>query len=120
MGNGKGSIYWRGNKWTIDFTINGRRVREGIGTNRHLAEMVLNKRMTEALENRYFNKRNVGRTSFRELGEMYLERVVPLMKSVRSERIRVHWWMRHFGSRSLGQITRTEIEAWQRATRLRC
>jgi integrase len=81
---------------------------------------VLQKRMTEALENRYFNKRNIGRTPFRDLGELYLERVVPLMKSVRSESIRVRWWMKYFGTRPLGQITRGELETFQRETRLRC
>jgi len=56
----------------------------------------------------------MGRTRFRELGEMYLERVVPLMKSRRSEGIRVAWWVRHFGMRPLGQITRAELETFQR------
>jgi hypothetical protein len=37
MGNGHGSVYLRANLWTIDFTVNGRRVREGIGTNRRQA-----------------------------------------------------------------------------------
>lgn len=120
MAKGRGSIYIRGNLWTIDFTINGRRVREGISTNRRLAEMVLAKRMSEAVEGRYFNKRNQGRMPFTQFADKYLNEVVPLMKSIRSETIRVNRWKRQFGTRPLGQITRSEIEAFQRETRLRC
>ena len=89
MANGRGSVYLRAGQWTIGFTVNGRRVREKIGGNKRFAEMVLKKRMTEALENRYFSKRNFGRMPFREFAESYLDRVVPQMKSARSERIRV-------------------------------
>src|SRR5437868_12743448 len=120
MGNGHGSIYLRGNLWTIDFTINGRRVREGISTNKRLAEMVLAKRMSDAIEGRYFNKRNPGCMPFNQFAEKYLKEVVPLMKSVRSETIRVRRWIRDLGSKPLGQITRAELETWQRETRLRC
>ena len=77
MGNGHGSVYLRANLWTIDFTINGRRVREGIGTNRRQAEMVLAKRMSEAIEGRYFNKRNLGLMPFKEFADKYLEEVIP-------------------------------------------
>lgn len=120
MPNGHGSVYLRRNLWTIDFTINGRRVREGISTNKRLAEMVLAKRMAEAIEGRYFNKRNVGRMPFSEFAEKYLKEVVPLMRSVRSESIRVRRWVRDLGSKPLGQITRAELEAWQREARLKC
>src|SRR5947209_1216311 len=92
-----GTIYQRGDTWTIDFTVSGRRVRENVGPNKRLAEMVLKKRMTEALENRYFKKRNVGNMSFTVFGELYLERVTASQKSARSERLRVKKWMRHFG-----------------------
>ncbi len=50
----RGSIYLRGQTWTINYTVGGRRVREAIGTNKKLAEMVLSKRVTEAIENRWF------------------------------------------------------------------
>ena len=78
MGNGHGSVYLRANLWTIDFTINGRRVREGIGTNRRQAEMVLAKRMSEAIEGRYFSKRNLGLMPFKEFADKYLEEVIRL------------------------------------------
>jgi integrase len=85
-----------------------------------MAEMVLAKRMSEAIEGRYFNKRNVGRIPFTEFAAKYLKEVVPLMRSERSETIRVRRWVRDLGSKPLGQITRAELETWQRETRLKC
>jgi integrase len=114
---GNGTIYKRGNAWCIGFTANGRRVRETVGPNKRMAEKVLSLRMTQVLENRYFPpSRVLGRMPFDEFAKMHLERVIviPLMKSIRTERDRVKRWIRDFGSRPLGQITRTEIESWRR------
>ena len=121
MANGRGTVYLRAGQWTIGFTVNGRRVRETIGPNKRLAEMVLAKHMTDAMQGMYFpQKRNLGRMPFRQFAEMYLERVVPLMKSSRTEKTRVLLWIRHFGNRPLGQITRAEIETWRREKLVRC
>ena len=122
MGNGHGSVYQRkgGKLWNIDFTINGHRVREGVSINRRVAEMVLAKRMADAVEGRYFNKRNPGRMAFSEFAQKYLTEVVPLMKSIRSETIRVRRWVRDLGTKRLSEITRAEMDAWQREMRTRC
>ena len=114
MARGYGSVYLRGKTWTIDYTVDGRRMREAIGPNRRLAEMVLKKRVTEALENRWFDRRKLGRVPFAEFAQSYLERVTALQKSARTERNRVRMWAQHFGHRLLGQISRVEIEDWQR------
>src|SRR2546428_4572014 len=116
-----GTIYRRGQSWCVGFTMNGRRVRETVGPNKKVAEKVLSLRMTQVLENRYFPpNRQLGRMPFNEFAEMYLERVVPLMKSIRTERDRVKRWMRQFATRPLGQITRAEIEAWRRERMSKC
>ena len=118
---GNGTIYKRGNSWCVGFTMNGRRVRETVGPSKKVAEKVLSLRMTEVLENRYFPpNRQLGRMPFNEFAETYLERVVPLMKSIRTERDRVKRWMRQFATRPLGQITRAEIEAWRRERMSKC
>ncbi len=57
---------------------------------------------------------------FNQFADMYLERVVPLMKSIRTERDPVKRWMRQFATRPLGQITRAEIEAWRRERMSKC
>src|SRR5437773_6135650 len=118
---GNGTIYKRGNSWCVGFTMNGRRVRETVGPNKKVAEKVLSLRMTQVLENRYFPpNRQLGRMPFNQFAETYLERVVPLMKSIRTERNRVKRWMRDFTNRPLGQITRAEVEAWRREKMSKC
>jgi hypothetical protein len=62
----------------------------------------------------------LGWMPFKEFADKYLEEVIPLMRSERSEAIRVRRWLRDLGSRPLGEITRAELETWQRETRLRC
>src|SRR5437667_4083089 len=118
---GNGTIYRRGNSWCVGFTVEGRRVRETVGPNKKVAEKVLSLRITQVLEHRFFPpKRQLGRIPFNQFAEMYLERVVPLMKSIRTERDRVKRWMRQFATRPLGQITRAEIEAWRRERMSKC
>lgn len=80
----RGTIYLRNGLWTINFTANGKRVRQAISTNKRLAEKVLNKRMTEALENKFFSKRDFGKMSFKDLANSYLEKEVVHMRSARS------------------------------------
>src|SRR5207237_7112163 len=110
-----GTIYRRGQSWCVGFTVNGRRVRETVGPNKKIAERVLSLRMTQVLENRYFPPiRQLGRMPFKDFAQRYREREGPMLKSIRTERNRVLAWAREFGSRPLGQITRTEIEAWRR------
>src|SRR5213080_4906941 len=116
-----GTIYRRGQSWCVGFTVNGRRVRETVGPNKRIAERVLSLRMTQVLENRYFPpNRQLGRMPFKDFAQTYLEREGPLLKSIRTERNRVLAWAREFGNRPLGQITRTEIEAWRRERMSRC
>jgi len=116
-----GTIYRRGQSWCVGFTVNGRRVRETVGPNKKIAERVLSLRMTQVLENRYFPpNRQLGRMPFKDFAQMYLEREGALLKSIRTERNRVLAWAREFGNRPLGQITRTEIEAWRREKMARC
>ncbi len=110
----RGSVYLRACQWTIGFCVDGRRYREAVGGSKKLAEMVLRKRITDAIEGRYFNARKVCRVSFADFAEIYLERATALLKSPKTERVRVKFWVREFGNRLLSEITRAEIEAWQR------
>src|SRR5438093_2499866 len=119
---GNGTIYKRGHAWCVNFTVNGgRRVRETVGPNKKVAERLLSLRITQVLENRYFPpSRQLGRLPFKDFAQMYLELEGALLKSIRTERNRVLAWAREFGSRPLGQITRTEIEAWRREKMASC
>lgn len=109
----RGTIYLRGKTWTIGYTAGGRRVREAIGSNRQMAEAVLKKRIVEAIEDRHFDKRNVGKVPFSEFAETYIQRCTSLLKSAKTEVNRVKYWVRHFGNRPIGQITRAELQDWQ-------
>jgi integrase len=90
------------------------------GSNRQLAETVLKKRIVEAIEDRHFDRRNIGRVPFSEFAETYMARCTALLKSVKTERDRVKFWIREFGSRPLGQITRAELQDWQAKKRQTC
>jgi len=109
----RGTVYLRGSTWTIGYTVGGRRMREAIGSNRQMAEAVLKKRIVEAIEDRHFDKRNVGNTSFSEFAESYFGRCILVLKSTKTERVRVDYWKRIFGNRPLGQITAAELQDWQ-------
>ena len=74
----RGTVYLRGKTWTIGYTVNGRRVREAVGPNRRMAEMVLKKRATEAMERGYFNRRKLGRVPFTEFANNFPERLFHL------------------------------------------
>lgn len=109
----RGTIYLRGTTWTIGYTAGHRRIREAIGSNRQMAEAVLKKRIVEAIEDRHFDKRNTGRIPFSEFADTYMDRCISVLKSAKTERIRVKYWQRHFGSRQLGDITTAELQDWQ-------
>src|SRR5438445_10283897 len=118
---GNGTIYKRGNSWCVGFSVNGRRVRETVGSNKKVAEKVLSLRMTQVLENRYFPpNRQLGRIPFKDFAQMYLERAGPLLKSIRTERNRVLACARDFGTRPAGQLTRAETERWPPEQMMRC
>ena len=116
----RGTVYLRGKTWTIGYTVGGRRVREAIGTNRQMAEAMLKKRIVEAIEDRHFNVQKEGRIPFAAFAATYVERCISVLKSAKTERNRVNFWVREFGNRPIGQVTRGEIEDWQARKRQRC
>jgi integrase len=114
------SVYLRGKTWTIGYIVGGRRFREAIGTNRQIAEAMLKKRIVEAIEGRHFNVRNEGRIPFSEFAATYTERCISILKSAKTERDRVQFWIREFGNQPIGQITRAELQDWQARKRQTC
>jgi integrase len=116
----RGSVYLRGKTWTIGYTVGGRRFREAIGTNRQMAEAALKKRTVDAIEGRLFNVRNEGRTPLAEFAQNYIQRCVCSLKSAKTERDRVNFWVREFGHRPIGRITLAELQDWQAQKRQTC
>jgi integrase len=78
-----------------------------------MAEAVLKKRIVEAIEGRHFDRRNTGRIPFSEFADTYITRCISILKSRKTERIRVLYWKRIFGNRPIGQITTAELQDWQ-------
>jgi integrase len=109
----RGTVYLRGKTWTIGYQVAGCRFREAIGSNRQIAEAVLKKRIVEAIEGRHFDVRNEGRIPFSEFATTYIERCISVLKSAKTERDRVNFWVREFGNRPIGQITLAELQDWQ-------
>ena len=116
-----GTVYRRGKLWTINYTVNGKRIREAIRTDRELAKHVLRKRTTAAIEGREFDKRpQVKAVTFRELAEVYLTRHVCTLKSARRERDRVNAWVGRLGTRTLDSITAAELLDWRAGKLVNC
>ena len=109
----RGTVYLRGKSWTIGYSVGHVRFREAIGTNRQMAEAMLKKRIVEAIEGQHFNVRNEGRISFSQFAATYIERCISVLKSAKTERDRVNFWVREFGNRPIGQITLAELQDWQ-------
>jgi integrase len=109
----RGTVYLRRGTWNIGYTVGGRRMREAIGSNRQMAEAVLKKRIVEAIEDRHFDRRNTGRIQLSEFADIYMDRCISVLKSIKTERIRVQYWKRTFGTRPIGQITLSELQDWQ-------
>src|SRR5262245_28118406 len=76
-------LYKRGDTWTIQFFVGGRRVREAIGPSKRQAELVLAKRRADLREGRYFAP-TVKPLAFSVLAEHYLTEYAALHKKPRS------------------------------------
>src|SRR4030042_1782375 len=63
----------RGNAYVLDFYVDGRRVRETIGTSKKQAENILSKRKTDIIENKYFDIRKRPRILFEDFAKTFLE-----------------------------------------------
>ena len=67
------SVRKRGDNYFIDYYVNGRRVREMVGSKKKQADAALSKRKVEVIEGKYFDKRRLRRISFNELADMFIE-----------------------------------------------
>ena len=66
------AIYKKGENYYIDYYVNGHRKREKIGPSKKLAKAVLQKRKVEIAENKYLDKRQIPKTTFKELARLYI------------------------------------------------
>lgn len=98
--------------WWIDYRIDGHRRREKIG-DKKLAETVLAKRKVEIAEGRYLDKREIPRTTFREMARLYMEWSRANKRSWTRDRTSLTVLLEEFGSVRLASITTEAVERYQ-------
>lgn len=106
----------RGAAYFLDYYVNGRRVREAVGTSKKQAENILSKRKTDIIENKYFDIRKKHRILFEDFAKTFYE-----LHSCVNKRPRVakrdsqliNHLVKHFGGRYLYEITPMIIEKYK-------
>lgn len=68
-----GTIFKKRDKWWINYTHEGRRIRIPIGSSKELAEKVLHKKLTEIAENKYLDIQREVRIKFKDFTQEYIE-----------------------------------------------
>ena len=100
----RGKIYW------YSIKINGRRLQESLKTdNRKLAEKIYAKVVTEAIEDRYFERAKAKRILFSEMVEKYLSKYEKLRDKTSLTRL-----MPVFGNLTLAEITAEQLSDYHR------
>ena len=110
----------RGNAYILDYYVNGRRVREAVGTSRKQAESILSKRRTDIIENKYFDIRKKHKILFEDFAKTFIELHSSINKRPRSARrdfFLINRLGAHFNGKYLYEITPMIIEKYKA---LRC
>jgi len=114
------SIRKRGNTYFLDYWVNGRRVRESVGTSKKLAESILSKRKTDIIENKYFDIRKKHRILFEDFAKTFYELHSCVNKKPRvakRDSELINHLVKHFGGKYLHEITPMIIERYKAARR---
>ena len=108
----KQGVYW------IDYYVSGRRKRERIGPDKHLAEVMLPKRKVAIAEGKYLDKRTVPHCTFNELAALYLRWAETHHQGFASTRSRVKRLQKTFGTSQLSAMTPLMVDEYlsKRAT----
>jgi integrase len=104
-----GKVYW------IEYYHEGRRRRERIGTNKALAQTILQKRLVQRAEDRLLDKKKEGKIHFNQLTEWYLNlSEVKSKKSYERDVRSTKKLKAFFGSKLIKKITPSLIESYRR------
>ena len=114
------AIYKKGKNWYIDYRFppgrQGKRIREKIGpVTKDEATIVLSTRLRDILEGKNPELRRIKPKPFREMVTEFLERHASKRKSYSSIKDNTEILVRHFGDRTLQEITPKAIEDFIRA-----
>lgn len=114
------AIRKRGEHYFIDYYVNGRRVREVVGTKKKQAEDALSKRKVEIIEGKFFDKRRIRKIHFEELADEFIElhsRVNKKKMVAKRDENLIANLKRTFGGKYLHEITPMMIERFKAARR---
>ena len=103
----------QGISYQIAYQVNGKRVKENIGRDRKLAQIVLGKRLTEIAEGKYLDKDKVEKIRFEDFMDEYLQLHCKQKHKATSERDDIYYanvLKRHFSGKFLYEITPLDIE----------
>lgn len=109
----KGRVFKRGDIWYIDFGANGRRIRQAVGSNKKLAEMVLKKKLVEVAEGKFPDVRKDQRIKFEDFAQEYLEVHAKNKRSYRSDKINIKTLNKHFAGKYLHEVTPYMVERFK-------
>jgi integrase len=107
------ALYQKDENWFIDYYANGRRKREMIGTNRKLAEIVLQKRKVELAEGKYLDIKKEEKVKFEEFCAEYLALHSKLKKSYNTDCKIVNLIKKYFGGKYLYEVTSLDVERFR-------
>lgn len=108
-------IFKRGKSWGIDYSVNGVRKREIVGSNKAMAEVVLKKKEVLIAENKHLDIRRTSNLTFRELSEKYIELYLkPNRPNWHTpESFAIKSLNETFGNKRLAEITPMDIEQFR-------
>jgi len=105
----KNAVYY------IEYYAEHRRIREKVGLNRKFAEIALNKRKTEVVENRFLDKKKVSKIKFSDMVEKYIEIYLKVNRPTwwKSEKHNLRHLNAFFGEKNLHEITTLDVEKFK-------
>ena len=105
---------YKSGKYYLDYRVNGRRIREVVGSNRRLAESVWHKREIEIVENKFLDRRKDTKIKFKDFAQTYLENHAKVNKrSWKCDKHYIERWTEYFQDKSLAEIVSMDIEKYK-------
>jgi len=114
IGGNMGVRQYKSGKYYLDYRVNGRRIREVVGSNRRLAESVWHKREIEIVENKFLDRRKDAKIKFKDFAQTYLENHAKVNKrSWKCDKHYIERWTEYFQDKSLAEIDSMDIEKYK-------
>src|SRR3989338_2905649 len=107
-------VYQRGQIYYIDYYVGGRRVREAVGENKKLAEVVLKKRKVEIAEGKFLDIKKEEKVKFEDFADTFINlHSKPNKRSWESDLWNLKPLMLLFRGKCLYEITAQDVEQYK-------